>query len=401
MGGDFTSASASGKGMQTICEPNGAKLDIVCTIFDPNRGGPVERARSVYERMKFMGHRAEIVFPDAEGSAAPYVAAAGIPFTKLPIRKPVLPNKPWLFLRYIFGLPFAIGRVRNFLQARRPSVVHVNGAFDVVPALGAFFAGIPLVWHLNDTVFSARLSRWLGRIVNALASEIPVAATKVGQHYGISVERSTLLPAPVDTTRFTDRDPSYLPGKSPRLGLVGNWNWVKQQDHFVEVLSRLRQNGLDAHGTIIGGFIPGQEAFYEPILERIERDALGDVIEAEGFCEDVSAEIARFDIALLTSRSEACPMCVLEAMSVGVPVVAYDVGGTAEILGEGEDAAGVVISAGDKEAMVDTVAMLLRDQNAYRRMARNGQARAREKFSLEACVARHIEIYKKAIGTPS
>lgn len=376
-----------------------APLDIICTIFDPNRGGPVIRARSVYERMREQGHQAEIVFPDAEGTAAAYVAEAGLPYTKLKISKPVLPNKPLAFLKYAITLPLAIMRVRSYFRRRRPSVVHVNGAFDFVPALAARLAGVPLVWHLNDTVFPSLPSRMLGRLVLALASEIPVAATRVGEHYGIPASRSTLLPAPVNVERFAARDPGHVPGNSPSIGMVGNWNWIKQQDHFVDVISILRARGLDAHGTIVGGFIPGQEGFFEPILTRIQRDGLSEAITADGFCEDVPSEVASFDISLLTSHSEACPMCVLEAMSVGVPVVAYDVGGAAELLGEGNEAAGIVVPPGDKEAMAKAVQTLLADSELYQRMARNGQSRARQIFALEACVARHIEIYRKAIGS--
>jgi glycosyltransferase involved in cell wall biosynthesis len=376
-------------------------LTIVCSIFDPMKGGPVMRARAVYQVMQRQGHSPRIVLPDMEGTAAAYVEEGGVPCDRLAIEKPVMPNRPAAFLRFLLALTPSIGRMRRYLIEKKPDVVHVNGAFDVVAAFAGRLAGIPVVWHLNDSILGPRVSAALGRVVRSLATEIVVAATRVGRHYGIPAERATLLPAPVDVHRFPARETGYLPGPQVRLGLVGNWNWVKAQDRFVETIDRLRSAGIDARGTIVGGFISRQERFWKPILADIERRGLTEAIDAPGFCDDVPGAMADFDLLLLTSRSEACPMCVLEAMSIGVPVVTFDVGGVREMLGEGDDAAGIVVPEGDIDAMERAVRALLSDCDRYRSMARNGQCRARALFSLEACVQRHENIYLRATGKHS
>lgn len=374
-----------------------SSLQILCSIFDPNRGGPVIRARAVYQRMVAAGHVARIVLPDVDGTAADYVAAGGIPVDKIAIQKPVLPDKPLSFAKYLLKLPGSIIRMRAYLKQQKPDLLHANGAFDVVPAIAAKLAGIPLVWHLNDTIFPKGISRVLGYLVRALATEIAVAATCVGTHYGIPEARRRLLPAPVDVSLFPARNSSYEPGSHPRIGLVGNWNWVKSQDRFVDLIEDLHERGIGARGIVIGAFISRQAKFWKPIIKRIEDSDLKTEIQTPGFSSDVAKDLTRLDLLALTSRSEASPMCVLEAMAVGVPVVAFDAGGVRELLGEGDMAAGVVVAQGDRKHLADAAALLLSDPEVYRRMATNGRRRARDLFSLEACVARHEKIYRDAI----
>jgi glycosyltransferase involved in cell wall biosynthesis len=76
----------------------------------------------------------------------------------------------------------------------------------------------------------------------------------------------------------------------------------------------------------------------------------------------------------LSSREDSFPLVVLEAMALGRPVVAFDVGSVADQLGE----AGVVIAPGDTEAMADAVVALLDDRVKARELGEAAAARARE-----------------------
>lgn len=373
-------------------------LKIICFLFDPNTGGPTVRARAVYTRMVAAGDTVRLALVDREGSAAGYLAEAGLPVDKLAIPKPALPNKPWEFLKFCAGLPFGIWRVRRYLKDQRPDVVHINGAFDVIPAFGARLAGIPVVWHLNDTVFSPRISRILGGIVRRMAAQVVTAANRVAQHYGIPDDQRLTVHAPVDVDRFAPRDPADWPRPEPRLLLIGNWNWIKGQDKFIQVIANLRGKGLNVRGLVAGRFLDSQEAFWQPILQDLKARGLDQVVDTPGFVADTHAALCDSDILLLTSHSEASPIAVLEAMSVGIPQVVFDVGGVREMLGEGEDAAGVIVDRQDVVAMTAAVERILSNKDVYERLAKAGQARARAMFSAEICVAKHGQAYEAAIG---
>jgi len=374
------------------------KLHVICFLFDPITGGPTIRARAVYERMIADGYEVRVAFPLGEGSAAGYIAESGIPVDRLMVRKPVPPSKPGPFLKFAFQLPLALWRTVRYLKQHKPDVIHVNGAFDIGPALAGRIAGVPVVWHLNDTIFSKRFSRLLGVFVKRTAMVVVAAAERVAEHYGVSGGHTVVIHAPVNVERFTRRDPDSFPRAEPVLGLLGNWNWVKGQDRFVETIQRLRDAGSPVRGRAMGKFPDSQKAFWEPVLATIEASGLEEVIERPGFVENTAAALRDIDILLLTSHSEASPICVHEAMSIGIPQVVFDVGGVREMLGDGDRAAGMIVPEGDVGAMTAAVERLLADASLYARMALNGQKRARAYFSLEACIARHEAAYADAVS---
>lgn len=92
-------------------------------------------------------------------------------------------------------------------------------------------------------------------------------------------------------------------------------------------------------------------------------------------------------------------MVVLEGMAAGVPVVAADVGGLRELLlGDPERPAGVVVPPRDPEAISQAVLRLLEKPDEASRMGENGRSLAEERFSLQTCAWRHLEVYESLVG---
>ena len=109
---------------------------------------------------------------------------------------------------------------------------------------------------------------------------------------------------------------------------------------------------------------------------------------------DISALLAAMDVAVLTSDSEGLSNVILEAMAASVPVVAYDVGGNAELVNEQR---GTLIAAGNETGFADAVVRMLaaspfslsREQLGY-----NARRFAEENFSLERVRSRYLELYE-------
>jgi len=356
--------------------------------------------RDLYGRMNALGHRVRVAFPRGEGRAPGLIAAAGIPVDGLAVNRPFMPRRGQLrrFLRFAVSFPQGVWRTAAYIRRHRPDVIHVNGAFDVGPAIAGLLTGTPVLWHLNDTTFGPPLSGFMGWAVRRLATVIVAAGERVAAHYRVAGEDTLIVHSPVDTARFAARPDGKRPLAEPLLGQAANWNRGKRQDRFVEVIARLRARGRPVRGIVMGLFMDTQRDWWEPILARMKADGLDRVIETPGFVSDMPAAMRRLDLHLLTSVSEASPICVMEAMSTGVPQVVFDVGGVQEMLGQGEEAAGIVVPEGDVDAMAAGVERLLDDPALYARMSANGRERARTRFSLEACVERHEAAYATAIA---
>jgi glycosyltransferase involved in cell wall biosynthesis len=103
-----------------------------------------------------------------------------------------------------------------------------------------------------------------------------------------------------------------------------------------------------------------------------------------GALQNPYAEMARFDVATLPSRDDPFPLVVLEAMLLGVPVVAFDVGGVRAQVGD----TGVVVPAGDVSAFASAVIDLLDDDDLRARLGTAARERVRDLYSSEAFRAR-------------
>lgn len=117
-----------------------------------------------------------------------------------------------------------------------------------------------------------------------------------------------------------------------------------------------------------------------------------------GFCTpaQLQAEYQNAHVLVLASRHEALPSVVTEAMLTGLPVVATDVGGIAEQLG-GD---GVVVEAGDPISLRHGIAGVLENYALATARAEQAARRARDRFTIEAMVRDHLELYRRVLAAP-
>lgn len=102
-----------------------------------------------------------------------------------------------------------------------------------------------------------------------------------------------------------------------------------------------------------------------------------------------------FDVFVLASDSEAFPYVLLEAMAEGLPVVSTRVGGSEELISDGEN--GLIVPVRDPESMAEALSRLLSDGNLRRRFGRKSLERA-QAFSVDKMVEATLEVYKALRG---
>jgi glycosyltransferase involved in cell wall biosynthesis len=121
-----------------------------------------------------------------------------------------------------------------------------------------------------------------------------------------------------------------------------------------------------------------------------------------GTRHDVPELLAACDLAALTSHNEASPVSILEALSVGRPVVAANVGSVSESVLDGQT--GRLFPAGDVGAFAAAMMELLVDAPLRRRLGAAGRALVLERWSLDAMVRGYEQlierIYQTKIGAP-
>lgn len=369
----------------------------VCNIlFDDRIGGPQRRVVSVASLLKRSGFETILIVPQGSGDAPTLAAENGIDSRRVSLTRPTGLRSGLGVLRYGASIAGDANRFRRLFKELDADIVHVNGAFFVAPAIGARMARTPVVWHLNDTIFSKGLSRVLGHFVRLMSTTIVAAAQRVAEHYGVD-DIATVIHAPVDVARFGERD--YVPPSEEfTIGMIANWNRIKGQDSFIETLAHLRDSGMNARGTLVGAQLDSQREFTADVMSRIKSHGLEPFVDIRGFEANPSARLTTFDCFLLCSTSEASPTSVHEAMATGVPVAAFNVGGVAEMLGTSTpEPAGVIVEPGDITDLANAVARILTESDLHMRLARHGPERARALYSLDRCAERHEVAYRTAV----
>jgi glycosyltransferase involved in cell wall biosynthesis len=160
-------------------------------------------------------------------------------------------------------------------------------------------------------------------------------------------------------------------GECRRFVYVGHVRPSKGAFELVSASERLPESAsLDVYGPFLDGinenlFQRGARAEYKGILDP------GEVV----------ATLRKYDALVLPSkaRSEGYPGVILEAFSVGLPVIATTVGGIPEIV---DERCGILVEPGDEEALAHAMRHLISDQAAYQRLC-EGARDARERFSAE------------------
>jgi L-malate glycosyltransferase len=168
---------------------------------------------------------------------------------------------------------------------------------------------------------------------------------------------------------------------------VARLDYLKDHATAVRTLARVAAQVPQARLVLVGD---GPE---RPGIEALVRNLnLGDHVRLLGTRQDVGRLLPGGDVFLLTSVSEGIPVTVLEAMAAGLPVVATDVGGVAEVVKDGQT--GLLAPPAEAEALARHVLRLAADPGGRGRMGLAGRERAFALFSEEQMLAAYDRLYR-------
>jgi len=115
-----------------------------------------------------------------------------------------------------------------------------------------------------------------------------------------------------------------------------------------------------------------------------------------GFQADPLQYLAAFSVFVLPSIIEGLPIVLLEAMAMGKPVVASQVGGVPEIVEDG--VTGLLVPSGSSESLGKAIITLLGDPETQTRMGKSGKQRVKTLFSLQQSVGKIEELYRRVVS---
>ena len=169
---------------------------------------------------------------------------------------------------------------------------------------------------------------------------------------------------------------------------VGRFAPEKGHRYLIEALSFIKLQDIAWSCTLLG-----DGALETELRALVAQHGLSEQIKFPGFCEDVFSVLLTADVFVLPSLHESSPNALIEAMGIGLPCIASDVGGIADLIENGEN--GVRIPPQDPEALAAALYWVLMQPDFAAELGRNARTTIQQKFDSAESMRKLEEIYQQ------
>jgi glycosyltransferase involved in cell wall biosynthesis len=202
----------------------------------------------------------------------------------------------------------------------------------------------------------------------------------------------------IRTQPFDHPDPGYRKllrdffPQPPRtiIGAAGRFSPEKGFDQLVDAAALVVQADPD-----VGFVVFGDGPLREDLVRKIAEKGLESKFILAGFRTDLERFLPHLDLLALSSFTEGLPVVVLEAFAAGVPVVATAVGGTPEVVTQGET--GYLVPPGQPPELARQILQLVPDDVGRKKMGLRGRERVKEHFTFEAQSLQYQQLFEELV----
>ena len=378
-------------------------------------GAPVSLLKML-ARLDRRQFQAQAVFTEP-GGVLGYAADLGVPVRVVPMGGAFFYSAharlgARALARFVRTFPSAVQRARRILRQQRPDVLHLNTSVLLAWAAAARQEHVPAVWVVREVLGpNPAVRRWHARFISRHARRLVVISSNVAECFP-SEARPRLVYNAVDLAEFRldlrqngqeVRRELGLPEHAPTVMALGSVQRPKGHWLLLDAIGRLHT------GTRLVLVCGGAGAAYArtprgrlkrtlglPLdaLDALLRDAdargIRERIVVTGFRRDIPRLLTATDVLAFPSlEPEGFGRPIIEAMAMARPVVATDIGPSAEVLGPD---AGLLVPL-DANSLARALADLLNDPHKRHAMGEAGRRRVEACFSLERQVAEMSAIY--------
>lgn len=299
------------------------------------------------------------------------------------------------------------------IRRLQPAVVHTRNLAALEMQVPAAWARVPARVHgehgrdVEDLDGSSRRLQWVRRVYSPLVHHYVALSRDLAGYLehrvGIAPQRMTQVYNGVDAERFAPapggRQPlSGSPFADPSLwvvGTVGRMATVKDQTHLARSFVRALELAPALAGSLRLMMI-GDGPLRAASQAILDAAGHGSRAWLPGERSDVPDVMRSLDCFALPSLAEGISNTILEAMATGLPVVATDVGGNADLVVNGST--GQIVPPADVEALATALVRMAGDRARARSMGQAGRAEALRRFSMQAMVDTYQGVYDRLLG---
>lgn len=355
---------------------------VLIVITNADRAGAQKHVLSLVSELE--AHFRFLVVVGQEGYLTSELAKLGIQYFSVPSMGRNL---------NVYNDAVSIFLLRKLIRTNAPHIVHMHSA--KAAALGRL-ATIGLRVAKIYTVHGWAFSPGNSFFKRALAKTIERALKRLTDHHIVVSEFDYVLGR--DANCISDMASTLIHNGIKDLSkpindveqdisIFSATRFAKQKNIplMLDVIAELDSKEV----VVIAGTGPDEKR----IKDLVDQKQIQCELHFVGEVEDVSSYLARAKLYLLTSLWEGLPLSLLEAASVGTPIVATDVGGVSEIVSHGEN--GFIHSPAERKAIIDSVNKLLSDAAKRQSMGLKSRAVFERKFQMEDMIRKVAKVYSQ------
>jgi glycosyltransferase involved in cell wall biosynthesis len=279
-------------------------------------------------------------------------------------------------------------RLLPLLLRLRPDIVHSRLILSNLWARMGQFAGARVICEersldLTRPALMTRLNRATHRLCTVAVANSQAVATAMLERDRIPPHKLRVIYGGVDTARFK---PAATAQGSVDFVSVARLERYKGVFDLVDAIAQLRAERPLATLALVG------DGTQRELLESaLIAKGLNAAVSLRGWQSEVTTELWRAHVFVNASHEEGWPNAILEAMACGLPVVATDVGGTAELVRDGET--GLLVEPRQPAALARALQRYLDEPALVETHGRAARQRVLEHFPIEATVAAYERLY--------
>ncbi len=353
------------------------------------------------QKLKSKGFHVLLISPP--GDFGPRLREAGFRWEPLPMKRRSLnPLREFRMLRHLVQL----------YRREQPDIVHhftikcviygaIAAALACVPARVNAVTGLGYVF--TNPALKARLLRPLVRALLKRLLANPQSRVILQNTDDVAAFRRACIAdnrhirlikgSGVDTQCFQPAAKPVFSGDETRVLLASRLLWDKGIADYVEASRALRTAGLPIRFLLAGAVDPGNPASIPQA--QLNAWAAEGVVELLGQVEDMQAQFAQTDIAVLPSYREGLPKSLIEAAACGLPLVTTNVPGCREVVTDGVD--GLIVPVRDALALANAIRRLHENPERARQLGQAARARALAEFDERIVIARTLAVYRELL----
>ena len=272
-----------------------------------------------------------------------------------------------------------------------PDIIHAQSLNTVKRLIGIVSnIGCPLIITVNRIDINENEDISLFKDYNIIALSDAIKERLINRD-GFQQEKVCVIPNGIDLKHFPFTDNLEDNDDSNNLPVIGTYGTLvesKGQRDFLQAIAILKEKGIDAEFLIMGH---GPD---KPKLREMAED-LG-IARRLTFSSSTiidTKNINSIDIFVEPTRQEGFGMSVLQAMASGIPVVACGVGGIYSLIEDRKN--GLLIPAGDADAMCEAICTLLKDKKLSKELILKAREKVEKEFSSKRIASILIEYYEE------